>query len=326
MWFGFVAEPLVAQSQEAPNSSVRRVLWRDPGAIADRDLSWKSVPSLTPPAPPFVFVSEDMSGTTPKIVVTDANGTEWNVKLSVSADDAGEVHAEVAAARLVWALGYFVDESYFVPEGTIENLGELRRAQRAFGSDGHLEVARFEKRSKDLERADERWTIAGNPFTGNQELSGLKILMTMINSWDLGGTRNLRIVQVLKDGEEPELRYLVSDLGASFGRMDRTALFNTRSKWNLADFQKQKFIDGVRNRSLDLHYAGDGEINLVPLDHARWFARLAGQLTPEQIAQAFESAGASPAEVKGYQQKLLDKIAELKAVIALLPAETAQRD
>ena len=108
--------------------------------------------------------------------------------------------------------------------------------------------------------------------------------------------------------------------------MDRTTLINSRSKWNLADFQKQKFIDGVRNRSLDLHYAGDGEINLVPLDHARWFAGLVGQLTPQQIARAFETAGGSPAEVKGYQQKLLEKIAELKAAVAPLPAEAAERD
>ena len=69
-----------------------------------------------------------------------------------------------------------------------------------------------------------------------------------------------------------------------------------------------------------------GRTGRILEDHARWFARLAGQLTPQQIAQAFESAGASPADVEGYQQKLLDKIAELKAAVASLPAESARRD
>ena len=94
------------------------------------------------------------------------------------------------------------------------------------------------------------------------------------------------------------------------------ALIRSRTKWNLEDFREQEFIDRVSGGSLDLHFSGDGAINLVPLDHARWFAGLVTQLTPEQVRQAFEVAGASPAEVDGFSARLLEKIKELRTAVS----------
>ena len=74
------------------------------------------------------------------------------------------------------------------------------------------------------------------------------------------------------------------------------------------------FIDRATKESLDLHFAGDGSIDLVPIEHARWFTGLVTQLTPEQVRQAFEAAGATPAEVDGFSAKLLAKIGELATV------------
>ena len=303
--------PVEAQ-HDSPKAQLRRVLWRDPGPIAVRDLSWRSDPARNPPTPPFTFVEEDTGGTRVKVVVRDGSGVIWNVKL---ADD-GEVHAEVAAARLTWALGYFAEESHYVPEGTIEGVTKLRRAAKAIGPDGRFQIARFEKRPAEIVRTGDTWSFDRNPFVGTRELSGLMILMTMINNWDLGGTRNMTVLEAPGPNDAPELRYLVSDLGAAFGRMDKSAIIRQRNKWSLVDFEKQPFIDRVANGSLDLHFAGDGAINLVPLDHARWFAGLATQLTAGQVRVAFEAAGATPSEVDGFCARLLAKIAELERALS----------
>ena len=77
---------LVAAAVEETRAQVTRVLWRDPGPIAMRDLSWKSDPARQPPAAPFTFVEEDTGGTRIKVVVKDGNGVIWNVKLADAPD------------------------------------------------------------------------------------------------------------------------------------------------------------------------------------------------------------------------------------------------
>src|SRR5688500_18135773 len=119
---------LVDAQQADKDGQITRVLWRDPGPVAARDLSWKSDLTRRPPAAPFTFVEEDTSGTRIKLAVKDADGVSWNVKLADGPDAPGEVHAEVAAARLTWALGYFVEESYYVADGVIEGATKLGRA------------------------------------------------------------------------------------------------------------------------------------------------------------------------------------------------------
>jgi hypothetical protein len=308
-----------------------RVLWRNPAPISARDLSWDGNAARVPPKPPFTFLEEDTSGTRPKVVVRSGDGTIWNVKLGGRPDDEAEVHAEVAAGRLVWALGYFAEETYYVPSGIIEGVGKVRRAARALEPDGRFRSARFEKRPADVVRTGERWSFDRNPFVGTKELSGLMILMTMINNWDLGGTRNMTVLRAPGAEGTPELRYLVADLGATFGRMDGSTLIRRRSKWQLEEFTKQAFIDRATPNALDLHFAGDGAIDVVPMEHARWFAGLVTQLTPDQVYQAFEAAGASPPEADGFSTRLLSKIRDLASVTKIsgapilnLPRQPAQ--
>jgi len=115
-----------------------RVLWRDPGPIGGKDLYWGPADAARVPRPPFTFVKEDTGGTKPKVAVTDANGSTWNVKFSGESPRNNEVHAEIAATRLAWALGYLVEEHYYVGEGVIENAKGLRRAAGSIGTDGAI--------------------------------------------------------------------------------------------------------------------------------------------------------------------------------------------
>ena len=110
-----------APSSEAvrPATPATPVLWRDPGPLATKDLYWGPGDAARAPRPPFVFVQEDRTGTKPKVRITDATGVFWTAKFPSQSKTGSEVHAEIAASRLVWALGYFVEEHYFVANETI---------------------------------------------------------------------------------------------------------------------------------------------------------------------------------------------------------------
>ena len=206
--------------------SVRALLWRDPGAIAAKDLRWGPGNPESAPRAPFTFVSEDTGGTKPKVEVTDANGVHWNVKFAGTSKGSNEVHSEIAATRLAWALGYFVEELYFVRGGTIDKVPALERAA-AVAADGTFGSARFERRHADVERTGRSWTIDDNPFKGTRELSGLQILAVLLNNWDVRSA-NTNVLHAPGPDGHPEERYIISDYGATFGRMGRPA--NSRSK------------------------------------------------------------------------------------------------
>jgi hypothetical protein len=310
---------VTSQRRQAEPAGARRVLWHDPGPVASLDLSWSDRTRFRRPAPPFRFVKEDLSGTRAKVRVKDADGVEWNVKLAGNADDTAEVHAEVAAQRFVWALGYFVEPGYYIGGGTIDGVGEVHRAARGLTSDGRFRGGRFKERPRDA--TDEHWTFTDNPFLGTRELSGLMILMTMINNWDVTPD-NLGVLRVTGDGRTAELRYLVSDLGASFGHMENVRfpwiVFSTYpwTKWNVRDYRQQRFIDGVHDGRIRLHFRGEVTMPEIPMEHARWFAGLASQLTPVQIRQAFEAAGATAGEVDGFASRFEEKVRELRTAVS----------
>ena len=298
----------------------RPVLWHDPGAIASLDLSWSDRRQFKPPSPPYTFLKEDLSGSHPKVRVKDASGREWTVKLEGDAHATGEAHAEVAAARLVWALGYYVQRSYFVDGGLVEHVGRLHRAS-AMTADGRFPGAGFKERSADLENTKQHWSVDKNPFVGTRELSGLMILMTMISNWDLN-PRNLEILKARQPDGTTELEYMVTDLGASFGHMEdgrppRSLLsMYPWTMWNLHDYQRQRFIEGVKDGQLALHFRGNVDFRMVPIEHARWFAGLVSQVTPAQVRQAFEAAGATPQEVDGFSARFLEKVRELQQAVS----------
>jgi len=297
--------PASVKARETAND---KVIWRDPGTIAARDLTWGMGSAARAPKAPFTFVSEDPSGSKPKVLVKDAAGATWRIKLAPLDATRNEVHAEVAAGRLVWALGYFSDEHYFVPAGRIDGVRDLKRASTVVGPDGSFRTACFERRDPEFEFRAE-WDLAKNDFAGTRELSGLQILMLLIANWDTSA-RNGAIVRVRLPNGAFEDRHMVSDLGSSFGQ--------ARSRWNLEHYAKDKFVTGIvraKEVQFPIALASVPAPMTVPLDHARWFADLASQLTQAQIRQAFEAAGATPAEVDGFSSQLRRRIVDLRAAV-----------
>jgi hypothetical protein len=298
------AVALAGPAAEAQQADKKAVLWKDPGNIAALDLFWGKGAAERAPKGPFTFLKQDSSGVQPKIDVRDASGREWDVKFGE------EVHAEIAANRLVWALGYVAEEMYFVPTGAILGMTDPGKFKNFITPDGSFTRASFRLRGDGSKRAEQRWTFETNPFVNTQELSGLAILMTMLCNWDIQGTRNNRVLIV--DGEE---HYIVSDLGATFGKMGAFPV--PKSKWNLVDFRKEEFIEKVEDGKIDLDYEGYGGINKVSVEHARWFSRLTSQLTDDQLRAALKASGASESEIAGFSARLREKINELQKAVAL---------
>lgn len=288
----------------APEEVGRPVLWEDRGDLSRLNLFLGVGSKEGQPKPPFKFDKEDLSGTNPKIKVVDDNSVKWNIKFDE------EVHGEVAASRIVWACGYMVEESYFVRSGRVEGVTRLDRARKFIASDGSFKDGMFEKRPDDIARRRVNWTWNANPFVGSKELSGLQVLATMLNNWDMKPTNNNVLGMYDKDGKVVDY-YVVADWGGSFGKM--SAIF-TFSKWNLDDYNKQGFIDGVSVGRLKLHYRGRSQslFKSVPIEHARWFAGIVGQLTDDQLRDAFRAAEGTPAEIEGFTRRLRQKINELK--------------
>jgi len=224
----FLTLPALAQQ-----TGIRPVMWHDHGDVSELDLL---AGSGKKPAGKFTFVKEEMGGASPKFVVVDEQGVHWKAKLGE------EAKPETAATRLLWAAGYFTDESYYLNELRIEQMPKLSRGGEFASKDGVVRGVRLE-RSVEGQTKTGNWSWSSNPFVGTKELNGLRIMMAMINNWDLKEPNNaIYTVQ----GEAPH--YSVSDLGATFGK---TGGVGFRTKSRLDDYSASKFID--RKDSDEVH-------------------------------------------------------------------------
>lgn len=290
---------------KAPTETGKPAMWEDRGDISRLNLTLGIGSQEGMPKPPFQFDKEDMTGTNPKIKVIDANGIKWNMKFDE------EVHAEVACSRIVWASGYMVEESYYVASGKVNGVTGLSRAKKFVGSDGTFTSAMFEKRPEDIARRAINWTWDSNPFVGTKELSGLAMLNCLLSNWDAKSTNNNVLGMYAPDGSVKDW-YLVADWGGTLGK---TGGFTSHSKWDLADYSKQAFLDGVSGNKVRFHYSGKMGSSLkdIPKDHLQWFVGIIGQLTDSQIRDAFKAAGATQAETDGFSNQIRKRINEMKA-------------
>ena len=313
-------KPSSASSERATDAAP--VLWQQPGDIASRDLYYGSGGKEHAPHTVFTFEKEDMSGTNPKFEVRDENGTKWKVKLGV------EARPETVASRLVWAVGYYANEDYFLPDLRVENMPHLRRGQNLVATDGSMHNVRLKRHLKNEEKIG-TWKWGDNPFGQQRELNGLRVMMALINNWDLKDENNAVYVEKETDTVRPELRYEVSDLGASFGTTGRS-LTHKQSKGSLNSYQHSKFIRKVGSEYVDFNVPTRPSLiylftpkefvdrmdlrwigKHIPRSDAKWIGGLLAQLSPGQIRDAFRAAGYSPDQVDGFSRVVEQRIVEL---------------
>ena len=106
------------------------------------------------------------------------------------------------------------------------------------------------------------WAWHENPFAHTQAFKGLVVVNLMINNWDWK-TSNNRIYDIMNPDGTVDARYLVRDLGASFGESDAPALARVLgarvaqgNRNNLEDFERQGFIKAVYGNRVEFDYAG----------------------------------------------------------------------
>jgi hypothetical protein len=310
---------------DRPVHSVRAVLWRDPGAVELLELAMGPGGRDGAPVAPFTFVEEHFSGSRPCVSVSDARGRRWRVKWG------DEVQVETLATRLAWAAGFFVETTYYVPEGRVEGVRELRRAGNCVDASGMFEHARFELEEEDvITHFDEHsWSWADNPFVGTRELNGLKIVMMWLSNWDAKDVRdvargsNTAIFEYrLPDGSR-EARYLISDWGGAFGRWGNVV---NRGRWDCQGFAEQTphFVTGVDGELVRWGYSGQrtGDIaEGIRLGDVKWLMQYLGRLTAAQVAAAVRASGGTEDEAGCFTKTLLDRLQQLREIdrIALQP-------
>jgi hypothetical protein len=302
--------------KEAPKAFTA-VLWREPVDIASRDLFYGPGGKGHAPKGKFTFKEEDMAGTSPKFDVVDEDGVRWRAKLGV------EARPETVASRFVWAVGYFANEDYFMPVLHVENMQHLHRGSHFVSKDNNVSDVRLKRRLPDEKKVG-IWSWAKDPFTNTREWYGLRVLMAVMNNWDLKDVNN-SVYQTR--GEPAEERYVVTDLGASFGptgiykapKGDPTAYCH--SKWiktispEFVDFNvpstppiTQLFNFYEMPRRLNLLWLG----HHIPRKDARWMGDLLARLSPQQIRDAFRAGGYSTDDVERFSNALERRIGELE--------------
>jgi hypothetical protein len=315
----FTASTFAQRSRKA-----NHVLWRHPGHIPSRDLRYGPGSPELAPSPPFTFIEEDKKGESPKFNVRDARGVVWTVKLG------DEAQAETVSTRLVWSVGYFAEEAYYFDEVRIDNLPRLSRGREHVTADGLVRGARFEPKRTHLTRGP-TWDWNDNPFQRTRALSGLKVLMILLNNFDAREENNRILYAVHPSGRGREARYYVTDLGATLGRAG--GLGGKRSKNNLEDFLSTEFVKGIEDGAVEFDYdtrpSGLGHLSIVhfpyyrsevkkeksmrgiPVAHARWIGTLLSQLTDEQLRDAFRAANYDAPTMEGYVEALRERINQL---------------
>ena len=284
------------QKKQLPQGTA--ILWQEPANIESRDLLLgPGGERMKPDLSRITFVKEEKGGYSKKYRVKDAKGRVWVAKIGK------EAQSETAAVRLVWAVGYVTEVNYLAPRVTIEGKGSF-------------ENVRFEARPENVDRFDEwRWT--DNPFSGKRELQGLKILMALMENWDLKDENN-RIL-VVSNGNRNELHYIVSDLGTTFGKTggQKSPMAFIRSikgsRNEPEDYVKDQFIDGVEGNTVLLDYDGKNSdlMRDITVADAKWIGGLLSRLSDRQLQDAFEAANYRSNEVDMLTRSVRKRINEL---------------
>lgn len=266
-------------------------LWIEPVDITTRNLFWGPGSPTSAPAPNALYRLEELddAGFSPGYEVVGPDGRKWKLKLGL------EAQSEIAASRLLWAIGFHQPEMYLVRDWTVAGARP----------DDQGAAARF--RSKARYKTGSNWSWNTNPFVGTREFKGLLVAQLILNNWDVKGTNN-RIYKRTDAGPGPRTWFVVQDLGASLGATH----WPTGNRNNIDAFESQNLIERVAPGRIEFDYhARHRELfaDLSPADVV-WTCRLLSQLTDQQWNDAFRAARYPDSVAARYVAKLRSKVQE----------------
>jgi hypothetical protein len=280
--------PIKSTLGRPPSQAEMAQLWQEPKDLERRDLYYGAggAKLAPPPRPSFTFKAKDTSGYSPGYEVIDRNGLEWSVK------QGDEAQTEVVASRLYWAIGYHQPPTYFVPEWTLEG-GDVRQQTSA----------RFRPELPEWEVAGE-WSLHENPFVGTQPYRGLLVMHVIANSWDIKETQN----KIYEAPLPPRRRYVVRDLGATFGR----PRWPDGTRNSPEHYEEYPFIKNVNGTRVQFPYTSRHQelLDQIRTRDVCWTTRLLSRLTDRQKRDAFRAAAYADQIAQRFIARLDSKISE----------------
>jgi hypothetical protein len=280
---GYAQKKSKGDSSAGIQPSGKAVLWQNVNVSAQDMLKGPGGAEMQPDLSNITFIKREEGGHNKKYRIKDGSGRVWVAKPGT------EARSETLAVRMLSGLGYVTEINYLVPEMTIPTVGTLKNV-------------RLEARPEGIKRLDP-WKWKSNPFIGTNELQGLKIMQIFMTNNDLLDLQNQTLQVNTPNG--PELHYIISDLGSTFGRFGNNNLplfyrfgrkTDSPEKWN-----KAKFIKGVKGGRIVFATKGAKNRGLfkdITVEQGRWLYRLLNQLDERQLRDAFRAANYSPNEIE----------------------------
>lgn len=297
--FLFLTLSLVVAAQEKKKNKMVEgtpILWESVDISRQNLFLGPGGNAMRPNLRRITFIKEEKGGYSKKYRIKDGSGRVWVAKIGK------EAQSETAAVRLVWALGYKSEISYLVPKITIPTKGTFTNV-------------RLEARPNNIKRLDE-WKWKDNPFVGTDELQGLKVMMALLNNWDLKDSNN----KIFFVRDKKELQYVISDLGATFGKTGNIPLLwrIQRSRNQPVDYYEAKFINKVKDGRISFDYGGRMRelFDDITVGQTAWIANFLSWLSNEQIKDAFRAANYSKSEIEMLTESVMQRIQELNSVTA----------
>jgi len=298
----FAAPTLVAR-EKSPHAA-RAQVWQ-PTDIPSMNIK---VGPAGPGAFPFRadvdcnYLDKELSGRSPKFACMKAGDDELKVKYGGTN---GEVYGEVAASRLLWALGFGADHMYPVTVTCHGCPAELNGIRRDNG-DQVFDPATIERKMPGAVISDE-WSwkqldeieeeAGGAPLAHRDALRLMAVFLQHSDTKPaqqrlicLGGTGDL------EPGAPCDKPFvLIQDVGVTFGK---GTLFNgnTPSSMNLARWSRTPVFESPTGACIgNLPQSFTGTLGEPKISEAgrQFLADLLQQLTDEQIHDLFEVARVS---------------------------------
>jgi hypothetical protein len=284
------------------------------------------------------YKEEKMGGKTPKFTCELKDGDDLKVKYGRAN---GEVFAEVAASRLLWALGFGADRMYPVKvecEGCPAELAKADMGATALGNGvTRFDYAAVERKMDGVEVESEQgpgwsWqeldTIKPAAPHGRAHRDALKLLAVMLQHTD-SKREQQRMVCLDKgvdDDDEEELAecakpfMMISDLGKTFGKANAFNADNPGSA-NLKAWRESPVWTGKTGCKGNLFPSVTGTLDdpMISEEGRKFLAELLTQLTTAQLRDVFDvarfnerNAGTdAQADVQAWVNTFQDKVAEI---------------
>lgn len=273
---------------------------------------------------PCTYVDKKMSGRSPKFTCAVGRGDEVKVKYGRTN---GEVYAEVAATRLLWALGFGADAMYPVKVTCRGCPKDLQKEGTAKGRQVVFDPAAIERKMKgtELEWDDTigwSWSELDETSTASQRehRDALKLLAAMLQHTD-SKSQQQRLVcldQPVKKAkgkkkapaacERPFM--MINDLGLTFGHSNA---FNRNSQGSAHydNWTSERVWRKPETCEANLGGGLTATLKHPTISEAgrKFLADLLLQLTDRQLADLFQVAG-MPARARAAGQPEGDSVAE----------------